>query len=592
VLSYHLQWDNHTNGTTWSDLVGASPDSTALTYTKSAGVAAATTYQFRVRARNVHGWGAYSDAVSIGATGVPHQMAAVVTSIDAATGGVKIAWTAAGTGGLAVDAYLIEIQNGASSTWTVDATNCNGGTAPIPANRYCIVPVSVLTASPYSYAFDALVTARVSAHNAKGHGPVSPTNTATTGAKVRRVPSAPAVPTVTASSDAAITVAWAALVAPADGNSAVTAYNLYWDNGTGTTSVSLFQGLATSYSVSGLTGGNTYKFKVRALNVYGAGAYSTELSETAIDVPSQVAVPTVTLPNATSTDVRVTWVAPNAHSSTIDKYEILFRKADATYVAIAANCNGALAATVTAKQCDVPMATIITATGFARGTLVQAKVAAHNARGWGAHSEINTAGALVAVAPAAPALPTSGAGTTTTAVQVAWAALTTGAQTGGSAITSYNLDWDQGTGTWAEVVGAASAYTAVTHTKTTGFTAGSTYKFRVRAQNAHGWGPYSPTLTVVPAAAPATMAAVAITVDNVYAKIAWAQPTTNGAAITAYKIVIQQLTTTAYSETTTYCDGSDGTILAQKYCLVPMSALTAAPYSLPLGRLVVAQAQA
>jgi len=400
-----------------------------------------------------------------------------------------------------------------------------------------------------------------------------------------------AVPTVSSSSDTSINIAWAALSSPANGNSAITAYNVYWDNGnaTGTTSISLLQGLATTYTVSGLTGGSTYRFKVRALNVYGAGAFSTELSVQAIDVPSQVAVPTVAL---STTNIRVTWTQPNTHSSAVDLYEILFKKADATYVAINATCDGATSAIATAKLCDTPMATIITTTGFSRGTLVQAKVRAHNAKGWGAYSEINTAGATVAVAPAAMATPTEGAATSTTQVQANWAALTTAAQTGGSAITSYNLDWDQGTGTWAEVVGVASAFTALTHTKTSGFTAGSTYKFRVRAKNIFGWGPYSGNLTVVPASVPATMAAVTVAVDNVYAKISWTQPAINGATITAYKIVIAQSDGTTYTESTTYCDGTDSGILAQKYCLVPMSALTASPYSLARGTLVKAKAQA
>jgi len=86
------------------------------------------------------------------------------------------------------------------------------------------------------------------------------------------------------------------------------------------------------------------------------------------------------------------------------------------------------------------------------------------------------------------------------------------------------------------------------------------------------------------------MAAVTVTVDNVYAKIAWAQPAINGAAITAYKIVIRQSDASTYTESTTYCDGSDATILGQKFCLVPMTALGSSPYSLALGTLVVARA--
>jgi hypothetical protein len=42
-----------------------------------------------------------------------------------------------------------------------------------------------------------------------------------------------AVPTAASYSDSQISVAWLALVPPADGNSAVLTYELLWDNGGG-----------------------------------------------------------------------------------------------------------------------------------------------------------------------------------------------------------------------------------------------------------------------------------------------------------------------------------------------------------------------
>jgi hypothetical protein len=61
-----------------------------------------------------------------------------------------------------------------------------------------------------------------------------------------------------------------------------------------------------------------------------------------------------------------------------------------------------------------------------------------------------------------------------------WSALTSTSDTGASAITSYNLEWDQGTGTWAEVVGFTTPYTTLTYSKS-GLTAGTSYKFRLKA---------------------------------------------------------------------------------------------------------------
>lgn len=44
ILSYDLQWDAGTNGTTWTDLVGYSTESTATTFTVSTSISGGTTY--------------------------------------------------------------------------------------------------------------------------------------------------------------------------------------------------------------------------------------------------------------------------------------------------------------------------------------------------------------------------------------------------------------------------------------------------------------------------------------------------------------------------------------------------------------------
>jgi len=58
-------------------------------------------------------------------------MTTVTTSIDSSTGGVKIVWTAPHDGSSTIDAYLIEIADSTSTTWTADTTNCNAASSPI-----------------------------------------------------------------------------------------------------------------------------------------------------------------------------------------------------------------------------------------------------------------------------------------------------------------------------------------------------------------------------------------------------------------------------------------------------------------------------
>lgn len=49
------------------------------------------------------------------------------------------------------------------------------------------------------------------------------------------------------------------------------------------------------WEVTGLVGGLQYKFKVRALNVYGYGEFSSEYVVEASDVPGRPQLPQVTL---------------------------------------------------------------------------------------------------------------------------------------------------------------------------------------------------------------------------------------------------------------------------------------------------------
>jgi hypothetical protein len=94
------------------------------------------------------------------------------------------------------------------------------------------------------------------------------------------------------------------------------------------------------------------------------------------------------------------------------------------------------------------------------------------------------------------ATPTRGT-TTLTTLEVNWLALV-GDGTGGAAVDSYELSYGEGLAgaTWATLQGQDGAFsTALTHTLS-GATPGEWYRFRVRAHNTHGWGPYSEAATI------------------------------------------------------------------------------------------------
>lgn len=176
--------------------------------------------------------------------------------------------------------------------------------------------------------FDTLVEVRASARNSYGWGSTSTTNVV--GAHARTKPNQMTTPTTTSITEARIALEWTALSSPANGNSEVVSYSVYWDNGSGTTSIALLDSLVTSVSVPGLTGGVTYRFKVRARNIYGSGVFSTVLSVLASDLPDKMSTPTVTIGSA-DTSVTITWVEPGDHAASIDYYEILLLKSNGYY---------------------------------------------------------------------------------------------------------------------------------------------------------------------------------------------------------------------------------------------------------------------
>jgi Fibronectin type III domain len=139
------------------------------------------------------------------------------------------------------------------------------------------------------------------------------------------------------------------------------------------------------------------------------------------------------------------------------------------------------------------------------GTLIQAKVRAHNKIGWSDFSDLNTAGILAQTPPTQMSAPTRNASTTIAQLVFDWVVPSSD---GYSPVTSYNVQWDQGTqGTqWANLTGYNIDSIVFNYKVSSGIYAGDFYQIRVRAKNRWGWGPFSPVLTIKAATMPAKMA--------------------------------------------------------------------------------------
>ena len=254
------------------------------------------------------------------------------------------------------------------------------------------------------------------------------------------------------------------------------------------------------------------------------------------------------------TDVQIAWAAPlNTGGSgiAITQYRVELKLRDGvTFKEDTVTCTGT--GIVAPASCVIPMATLTAAGGafaFTQGDEITARVAAANLAGFGSAGPVATANTVLAeVVPHKPAsAPTRGLLSSETQIVVDWVALASPAN-GGSAITSYNLEWDQGSGTWATLTGIAIPHVSTTYTHTAGLLAGSTYRFRYRASNKYGWGPFSDPVSILAASKPDTPLAPTTTVTDIYVKIAWILPADHSAAVQEYEVLIQQgLGSTAFT---------------------------------------------
>jgi hypothetical protein len=154
-------------------------------------------------------------------------------------------------------------------------------------------------------------------------------------------------------------------------------------------------------------------------------------------------------------------------------------------------------------------------------------------------------------------------------------------------ILSYHLEISWIQDTWLEVVGESSPFLDLTYIEDQ-LTTGTDYKFRIRAENAFGWGPWSDEVTIRADEVPAQITPVTTTIETIYVRIAWNPPSTmNGSPLLEYAVYIIESDGVTQTQTAS-CDGTDPDIVASPIpsCLVELTELISAPYSLVQGDLV------
>ncbi len=400
-----------------------------------------------------------------------------VSSIAGNTTSLSVNWTAPSNTGPVIDNYDLRYREGTSGSWTNGPQNVSGTSATI----------SGLTEST-SYQVQVL------ARNAEDDSPWSLPGSGQTGAL-----GAPDVPTSLSVTrgNRQVMLSW---VQPS-GGAEVTDYEYELDfSGTWISTGST----DTTTTVTGLTNGQSYTFRVRAVNSAGRSAASTaSASVTPATVPG---APTNLGVTGGDREVELSWTAPASNGGdTITGYEYE-QSGSGTWISTGGTD------------------TTYTVFNLTNGQPYRFRVRALNSVGEGAASAAS-ANVTPARAPDAP----TGLGATVSDQQVVliW---TAPASNGGATILRYEYELDN-SGTWISTGGTDTDYTV------TGLTNGQSYTFRVRAANRVGAGLASnsqsdtPTATLV---APDTPTGLSLTPGNGQVMLGWVQPS-GGAALTHYE---------------------------------------------------------
>ena len=236
---------------------------------------------------------------------------------------------------------------------------------------------------------------------------------------------------------------------------------------------------ARSHTVSGLTNGTSYEFRVVAVNAAGAGP-SNAVVATPRTTPTTPRNLTAT-PTNLSGQVRLAWTAPESDGGSQTNY-VIQRMVDPSA--------GWLTVTAT-----VPWtATSHTETRVrVTGPATTSEPSPSNAAGDSAPSTVvdATPRAVPTAAWSLTAAPTNRSGQ----VRLAW---TAPSSNGGSAITDYVIQRMSGS-SWVTINDGVSTTTSFT---VTGLGNGTRYYFRVLAKNAAGSGPSSNVANQIPRTVP------------------------------------------------------------------------------------------
>ena len=446
ITGYEYQQKTGTNAFgSWLQILGSSASTTGYTVIS---LTNGTSYTFKVRARNDIDAGTASNE----ATATPENFPAPPPTVTATAGNQQITvnWTTPADNGNTILRYQYHVYYATNLMIHTTWTNIPG--SDVNTTEYTVT--SLTNGVAYLVAIRAV--------NNFGHG----ANTLALSVIPASIPGAPTGLTAEPG-DGQVHLQWTAPIS--DGGNTITGYE--YQQKTGSTpfgsgiNISGSNANTTEHTVTGLTNGTNYTFRVRAKNPMGEGLPSNEASATPVTVPSVPQNFTLTPGNG---QVRLDWTAPASDGgNAILRYEYRHRAGTDSFT----------------TWTNVPGSNInttqYTVTGLTNGTLhtFEIRAATATTRGMAA-SETTTP---MAVAPDAPR--ELSAKSKNTAVELTWQ---TPLDNGGSPIIRYEYRQKTGNGpfgTWMNIPNSGVTGLNATSYTVTGLTNGTSYYFKLRAVN-------------------------------------------------------------------------------------------------------------
>ena len=386
IVSLHLQWDKGTGGEAWTTLIGDNPYSTSVAYTYSSGlIQSGRIYKFRYRARNVFGWGEFSEQGDVLAAAEPDKMDQVTVTLIGTD--VKIAWTPPEENGSPITAYKIEIQTQDPLAYEEELTYCDGTSESAVTLNYCLIPMLDFSEEPFDLAQGDLIIARVRAQNSIGWSDPSIENDI--GQQVQTAPlpqPADLAVNFDQTDEQQIALMMTEITLTEDtGGSAIVSYSLEWDGGSLGLSYEALVGydsnnIQLAYIKDSLTNGIVYSFRYRVRNIYGWSPYSNVLQQIAARHPDDPVAPVT---QNTATSVTISWQLPYNGGSGVTAYILQITGATAgVFHEEPTYCNAQHDSTVINNRfCAIPMSVLTSDFQLEQGTEVVARVLAINSLG-------------------------------------------------------------------------------------------------------------------------------------------------------------------------------------------------------------------